>query len=99
MPPSKLPAQIHETFCPRCDGRVEYARFGASFYEYGSFVEISTGTVVRVDLDAVLSQKLDPQRLFADMAESLYESQSANSGAPARDPDRSTDGIPALRSD
>lgn len=71
MKPTKLPAQIHEAFCPRCDARVEYALFGASFYDFGSFLEICTGALVRMDLDAVQHQKFDPQCLLTDVAEGL----------------------------
>ena len=68
---NRRPAQVYETFCPRSDARVEYPLFGASFQDFGSFLEITSGTLARLSLDAVDYQKFSPQRLLADVAESL----------------------------
>jgi hypothetical protein len=41
MNPRELPAQVYEAFCPACGFRVEYALFQASFYSFGSYLEVS----------------------------------------------------------
>ena len=71
MKQNRYPAQVYEAFCPRCDARVEYPLFGSSFQDFGSFLEITSGTLVRLSLDAVDYQKLDLQRLLADVVQSL----------------------------
>lgn len=75
MKAQELPAQVYEAFCPACGCRVEYALFQASFYSFGSYLEVSTGTLVRLDLDAVHYQKLDVPRLLSDLEQSLGISQ------------------------
>jgi hypothetical protein len=71
MNPRELPAQVYEAFCPACGFRVEYALFQASFYSFGSYLEVSTGMLARLDLDAVHYQKLDVTRLLSETAQSL----------------------------
>ena len=73
----ELPAQVYEAFCPACGCRVEYAIFLASFYSFGSYLEVSTGTLVRLDLDAVHYQKLDASRLLTEVEKSLGINQGA----------------------
>jgi hypothetical protein len=76
MKKMKLPAQVYEAFCPRCGCRVEYALFQASFYNFRSCLEITSETLVRLDLDAVHYLKLEPESLLAAASESLDLSET-----------------------
>jgi len=49
----KIPANIYEIFCPKCGGRIEYSLFQSSFYDFETYLEPVTKTIVRINLEGV----------------------------------------------
>ncbi len=68
----KLPAQIYEIFCPSCGCRVEYPLFMASFYDFATYQEIKTHTIVRVDLEGVHHKGLSIDVLLKEYSASNF---------------------------
>ena len=71
----KIPANIYEMFCPHCGGRVEYPLFQASFYDYDTYLEIVTRTLVRIDLEGVHYTKSSIADLLSKYAQKEFPNQ------------------------
>jgi|GEM_PF-5128574 len=64
----KIPANIYETFCPQCGTRIEYPLFKASFYDFASYLELTTKTIIRVDLEGISYKKINVNDLLREYA-------------------------------
>lgn len=56
---TKVPAQIFEFICPNCGSRAEYPLFLASFYNFNTYIELKSNTLVRIDLEYCHHKKID----------------------------------------
>ena len=72
----KIPANIYETFCPKCGGRVEYSLFQSSFYGFETYLELNSKTIIRIDLEGVHHSRSTADELLKGYAETNLKNQN-----------------------